>query len=233
MDGAGGELALALGARVGVAGRHVGRLAALGGGEDAGRKVRQQGADVGEARAHDADVDLDVGPDRRGRVVAREVGRGAELEQVDDAQDLDDDDEQTHGEHEHDANLAPDRQVERPELRHGQHDGSQVEGDGHDGTPERLRHDIAARGFVRAIPSQPRARDRCALEDGDRDEGARGGSGQAHDDVDAHPEGLLGEDTQVEAQDGDLGEEDNNEIEDLRVVVHLEHKGDVVESHHP
>lgn len=162
--------------------------------EDSGSKARHQRTALGETGTHDADVDLDVGPDACGGVVACEVGRGRELEQVNNTKDLHDDDEDAGREHGHDAELFAQGHVESPEFGHGHEDGRHVEDDGGDGGPEGLGLYVAADGIVGAVPAQPCAGDGCALEDGDDDEGGGADGGEANDDKDADAEFFFRED---------------------------------------
>lgn len=210
---------------------------ALGGRLDRGAKnaraeAGQESAALRKAGAHDADVDLNVGPYAGGGVVTREVCGCREFEQIDDAQHLHNHHKNARREHSHDAELLAQRHVECPELRHGQKDGGHVQDDGHDGGPQRLGLNVAAHGVVGAVPAKPCTGDGRALEDGDDGEGDGADGAQADDSEDADSEFLFGEDAQVEKADRDLGHEDDDEVENLRVVVHLEHKGDVVEGHH-
>lgn len=212
-------------------------VAVVGPAKGVGHGARQHDADGGQAGDDHGDAELQAGPDQGAGVVPGRVPAGGEMDHEAEADAAGQEDEEAQAEHEED--LGP--------LAHGRVQVGQ-QGDGHDEDDDVLRDAepgrrvgqrahvqarVAAAAAVAAVPPQPDKAQRPALEDlqEEEDEPAGGDPADAGQAGAAKP--LLGEDAQVEEEDGDLGDGQDGDVEGLVDVEEQEGVAQRVGVHFP
>lgn len=197
--------------------------------------ARQHDADGGQAGDNHGDAELQAGPDQRAGVVPGRVPAGGEVDHEAEADAAGQEDEEAHAEHEEDL---------RP-LAHGRVQVGQ-QGDGHDEDDDVLRDAEPGRGVgqraqvqarvaaaAAALPPQPDKAQRPTLEDLKEEEDEPAGGDPADAGQAGAAEPLLGEDAQVEEEDGDLGDGQDDDVEGLVDVEEQEGVAQRVRVHFP
>lgn len=162
--------------------------------------------EVGQTRADDAAAGLDGAPEQRvERAPGRVLGRGA-LDQGVHPDDAGDADEQTQREHQHDADLARQVELQPRQQRHRHQEHPQVSNGVVAGPPPPEPRVVDAVSVDFPIP---RALDGHALEDGREHETENAAHDDRHRHVTDVVEFLAGENAQVEDDEGQFGQAEN------------------------
>jgi len=195
-------------------------LAAVGAPEPGRHEPAEEHPDGRQARDDDGDGGLETRPDHDVGVVPGGVPGPAEEHEEAQADAAGGEHEDAEAEHEQDPGLDAPGGVERQDPRHGEgQDGHVLRDAGAGrrvGDPPHVQAPVRAEG---ALPALPHVGDWDALEDlqAQEDEGREHHPG--YDEEGGTPERRLREDAQVEAQDRELGQAQDGEVQRL---VHIE-----------
>lgn len=124
-------------------------------------------------------------------------------------------------EHAHDVGLLLPGEVETIQLSQRQRHHNDIQRHVDQSRGPALCVDVVAVVINLSIPVVPRARERFTLEDGNEDERNHVGDIETDDDVGGCAEPAFGEDTKVEAADGDFGQGEDAEVEQFIPEVDL------------
>lgn len=180
------------------------------------------------ASADDGDINLDQTPDTSVDVVPGDVLGVGEMDERIQPDDRNDDDEDSDRKHGHDHELLLQAHVQPRQVFHWKCHDDGIEENVDGGSDPTLEMDIVTCAFVLLVPLCPGKADGQTLDQCCDEECNGVQYTYTHGGVRNHLELLVREDTEVEEQDGDLGDTEGGHVEDLAEVVVVEDVGDLV-----